>query len=159
MKIILVACAILMSSVAFAQKSCTLWLGDVFDSTQALKQTAEKYLQMQTKLVPNEAGVMNIYEMKDDNGLALIKIWMKPKKVVVNGAMTNVYVISSYKITSVAEKIDELYNAMKAKVAGCTMESSAANTIFTNGRMTIDKQGGDFSKRNLPMVTLTVMGK
>jgi hypothetical protein len=160
MKSIILATLLLIGSASFAQEnSCNLWVGEPFESTTALKETAEQYLEMQTKLIPNEAGVKNMYEMRDDNGLAIIKIWMKPKKVVVAGAMTTVYVISSYKITSVSEKIDVLYKAFQAKVSSCTAESSAVSTTFGANKMTIDKQGGDFSKKNIPMVTLTVTAK
>jgi hypothetical protein len=160
MKTIILASMLLISGAAFAQqKTCTLWLGDVYDSTTALKETAEQYLQMQTKLIPNEAGVKNIFEMKDDNGLALIKIWMKPKKVLQAGTMATVYVISSYKITSVAEKIDALYKALQGRVAHCTTEASMITSSFGMNKMFIEKQGGDFSKKNLAMATLTVTAK
>ncbi len=160
MKNLFVAAALLLSSTAFTQdKPCTLWLGDTQDSASAIKQIAERYLEMQTKLAQGETSVSNIQELKDDNGLALIKIWMKPKKVVVAGAMTTTYVISSYKITSLSDKIDLLYNALKSKVMQCTSESTAANTLFGVNKMVIEKQGGDFSKKNLPMATLTVTAK
>jgi hypothetical protein len=160
MKNILLLSLFFVSSAAFAQeKSCSLWLGDVYDSTGAIQKTAEQYLGIQTKLLPNEAGVKNIFEMRDDNGLAIIKIWAKPKKAVVNGAMATVYVISSYKISSVAEKIDVLYKALQNKVSPCTTETTGVNTVFGNSKMFIEKTGGDFSKKNLPMATLTVTAK
>lgn len=160
MKTIILASLLFISGAAIAQdKPCTLWLGDVYDSTNALKQTAEQYLQVQTKLLPTPAGVKNMYEMRDDNNLAIIRIWMKPKRVLSAGAMTTEYVISSYKITSLAENIDALYKALQAKITACTTESAAMNTVFGANKMFIEKQGGDFSKKNIPMATITVTAK
>ena len=160
MKNILLAGFILFSSAAYSQEnSCKLWLGEAYESSKDIKLTAEKHLDISTKVIPNEPGVTNIYQMQDDNGFALIKIWTKPKKMVVGGAMTTVNVISSYKITSLSDKIDLLYKALQDKVTSCTLEASAVNTVFGTSKMFIEKSGGDFSKKNLPMATLTVTAK
>ena len=99
MKSIFFACFLIVSSLAIAQdKTCTLWLGDVSESTSNIKQFVEKQVEIQTKLLPAETN--NIQEMRDDNELAQIKIWLKPKKTLVNGSMATVYTISSYKIVS-----------------------------------------------------------
>ena len=82
MKSIFFACFLIVSSVAIAQnKTCNLWLGDPSDSTNIIKQFAEKYLEIQTKLLPAETNT--IQEMRDDNELAQIKIWLRPKKMLV----------------------------------------------------------------------------
>lgn len=68
-----------MGSAAMAQQPvCNLWLGDAADSTTCIKQFAEQYLEIPTKLLP--AGDNKIQLMQDDNQLAQIKIWLKPKK-------------------------------------------------------------------------------
>jgi hypothetical protein len=158
MKSIFFACFLVVSSVAIAQdKPCTLWLGDVSDSSQNIKQFVEKRLEIQTKLQPAETN--NIQEMKDDNELAQIKVWLKPKKMLVKGAMATVYAISSYKIVTLSNKIDELYTALVNKVQPCTTETTAMNTLFGNNKMFIERHSGGFGKKGLPMSTLTVTAK
>ena len=89
MKSIFFAFFLIISSVAIAQdKTCTLWLGEVSESTNNIKQLVEKHLEIQPKLQPATAN--NIQEMRDDNELAQIKIWLKPKKMLVkNSAVYN----------------------------------------------------------------------
>lgn len=158
MKSIFFACFLLVCSEAFAQdKTCNLWLGDSSDSTNNIKQFAEKYLEIPTKLLPAEAS--NIREMRDDNELAQIKIWLKPKKMLVNGAMATIYTISSFKIVSLSDKIDALYAALVSKVQVCTTESTAMNTMFGNSKMFIERNSGGFGTKGLPMSTLTVTAK
>ena len=158
MKNIFFACFLIVCNGAFAQdKTCNLWLGDLSDSTQNIKQFAEKYLEIQTKLLPAEAN--NIQEMRDDNELAQIKIWLKPKKILVSGAMTTVFTISSFKIVSLSDKIDELYAALVNKVQPCTTETTKMNTVFGNSKMFIERNSGGFGTKGLPMSTLTVTGK
>ena len=158
MKTIFFACFLLVSSGAFAQdKTCNLWLGDLSDSTQQIKQFAEKYLEIQTKLLPADAD--NIQEMRDDNELAQIKIWLKPKKMLVSGAMTTVFTISSFKIVSLSDKIDALYAAFVNRVKPCTTETTAMNTVFGNSKMFIERNSGGFGTKGLPMSTLTVTAK
>ena len=158
MKSIFFACFLLISSVAVAQdKTCNLWLGDGSDSTNNIKQFAEKYLGIQTKLLPAET--ITIQEMRDDNELAQIKVWLKPKKMLVNGAMTTVYTISSFKIVSLSDKIDELYTAFVNKVQACTTETTTMNTVFGNSKMFIERNSGGFGKKGLPMSMLTVTAK
>ena len=158
MKSIFFACFVIVSSGAFAQdKTCNLWLGDLSDSTQNIKQFAEKYLEIQTKLLPADAN--NILEMRDDNELAQIKIWLKPKKMLVNGAMTTVYTISSFKIVSLSDKIDALYAALVNKVQACTTETTTMNTVFGDNKMFIERNSGGFGTKGLPMSTLTVTVK
>jgi hypothetical protein len=155
MKSIFLACFLSFSSVAFAHdKTCTLWLGDVSDSTNSIKQFAERYLEIQTKLLPAENS--NIQEMRDDNELAQIKIWLKPKKVLVNGAMATVNTISSFKIVSLSDNIDELYTALSSKIESCTTETTPMNTLFGKSRMFIERNSGGFGTKSLPMSTLTV---
>jgi hypothetical protein len=158
MKSIFFACFLVVSSVAIAQdKTCTLWLGEVSESTNNIKQLVEKQLEIQTKLQPADAN--NIQEMRDDNELAQIKIWLKPKKIAVNGAMTTVHAISSFKIVSLSDKIDGLYTALVNKVQPCTSETTAMNTVFGNSKMFIERHSGGFGKKGLPMSTLTVTAK
>ena len=158
MKSIFLACFLIVSSVAIAQdKACTLWLGDVSESNNNIKQFVEKHLEVQTKLLP--AGTNNIQEMRDDNELAQIKIWSKPKKMLVNGAMTTVNTISSYKIVSLSDQIDKLYTALRSKVQACTTETTAMNTLFGNNKMFIERHSSGFGKKGLPMSTLTVTAK
>lgn len=158
MKSIFFACFLIVSSGAFAQdKTCNLWLGDISDSTRNIKQFAEQYLEIQTKLLPAEAN--NIQEMRDDNQLAQVKIWLKPKKMLVSGAMTTIYTISSFKIVSLSDKIDVLYTALVTKVQACTTETTAMNTLFGNSKMFIERNSGGFGKKGLPMSTLTVTAK
>jgi hypothetical protein len=158
MKSIFFACFLIVSSVAIAQdKTCNLWLGEVSESTTNIKQFAEKYLEVQTKVLPAEAG--NIQEMRDDNELAQIKIWLKPKKMLVNGAMSTVYTISSFKIVSLSDKIDGLYTALVNKVQPCTTETTTMNTVFGNNKMFIERTSSGFGKKGLPMSTLTVTAK
>src|SRR5690349_22000365 len=126
MKSIFFVCFLIVSSAAIAQdNTCNLWLGDASDSTNSIKQFAEKYLEIQTKLLPAETNT--IQEMRDDNQLAQIKIWLKPKKVLVSGAMATVFTISSYKIVSLSDKIDALYAALVNKVQPCTSKTTAMN--------------------------------
>ncbi len=158
MKSIFFACFLIVGSGAFAQdKTCNLWLDDISDSARNIKQFAEKYLEIQTKLLPAEAS--NIQEMRDDNQLAQIKVWLKPKKMLVSGAMTTVYTISSFKIVSLSDKIDALYAALVSKVQACTTETTAINTIFGNSKMFIERNSGGFGNKGLPMSTLTVTAK
>ena len=158
MKSIFFVCFFIVSSVAIAQdNSCNLWLGDASDSTNNIKQFAEKYLEIQTKLLPAETNT--IQEMRDDNQLAQIKIWLKPKKILVSGAMTTVFTISSFKIVSLSDKIDALYAALVNKVQPCTTETTAMNTVFGNSKMFIERNSGGFGKQSLPMSTLTVTAK
>ncbi|WP_207493803.1 hypothetical protein [Aridibaculum aurantiacum] len=158
MKNIFLFCFLLVGSVAMAQDSkCNLWLGEVSESTSSIKQLAEKHLQLQTKLVPSETA--NIQEMRDDNELGQIKVWLKPKKMLVNGAMATVYTISSFKVVSLSDNIDALYAELVDKVKSCTSETSATNTVFGNNKMYIERNGGGFGKKNLPMATLTVTVK
>ena len=158
MKSIFFACFLIIGSAAIAQDTtCTLWLGDLSDSTNNIKQFAEKYLEIPTKLMPAETST--IQEMRDDNELAQIKIWLKPKKMLVSGAMTTVYNISSFKIVSLSEKIDQLYTALVKRVQACTTETTNMNTLFGNSKMFIQRTSGDFGKKSLPMSTLTVTAK
>jgi len=158
MKSIFFACFLIVSSAAIAQDStCNLWLGDISDSTSNIKQFAEKYLDIQTKLLPAEDN--KIQEMRDDNQLAQIKIWLKPKKMLVSGAMTTAYTISSFKIVSLSDKIDALYTALVKKVKACTTETTAINATFGNNKMFIERNSGGFGKQGLPMSTLTVTAK
>jgi len=158
MKSIFFACFLIVSSVAIAQdKTCTLWLGDVSESNNNIKQFVEKHLEVQTKLLPAETN--NIQEMRDDNELAQIKIWLKPKKMLVNGAMTTVNTISSFKIVSLSNKIDELYTALVNKVQACTTETTTMNTLFGNNKMFVERHSGGFGKKGLPMSMLTVTAK
>src|SRR4051794_26233300 len=129
MKSIFFACFLIVSSIAIGQdNTCNLWLGDSSDSINNIKQFAEKYLEIQTKLLPAETNT--IQEMRDDNQLAQIKIWLKPKKVLVSGAMTTVFTISSFKIVCLSDKIDGLYAAFVNNVQPCTTETSKMNTVF-----------------------------
>ena len=158
MKSIFFACFLILSGAAFAQNNtCNLWLGDISDSTSNLKQFAEKYLEIQTKLLPSEDN--KIQEMRDDNELAQIKIWLKPKKMLVSGAMATVYTISSFKIVSLSDKIDALYAAFVSKVQTCTTEMTAMNTVFGDNKMFIERNSGGFGTKGLPMSTLTVTAK
>jgi hypothetical protein len=158
MKSIFFACFLIVSSAAIAQdNTCNLWLGDGSDSTNNIKQFAEKFLEIQTKLLPSETNT--IQEMRDDNELAQIKIWLKPKKMLVSGAMTTVYTISSFKIVSLSDKIDALYAPLVNKVKACTTETTAMNTMFGNNKMFIERNSGGFGKKGLPMSTLTVTTK
>ena len=155
MKSIFFACFLLVSSVTIAQdNTCNLWLGDGSDSTNNIKQFAEKFLEIQTKLLSSETNT--ILEMKDDNELAQIKIWLKPKKMLVSGAMTTVYTISSFKIVSLSDKIDALYTTLAGKVQACTTQTSALNTVFGNYKMFIERNSGGFGNKGLPMSMLTV---
>lgn len=158
MKSIFFAFFLIVSSAAIAQDStCNLWLGDASDSITNIKQLAEKYLEIQTKLMPSEDN--KIQEMRDDNQLAQIKIWLKPKKILVSGAMTTVYTISSFKIVSLSDKIDALYAALVSKVQACTTETTTMNTVFGHNKMFIERNSGGFGTKGLSMSTLTVTAK
>ena len=158
MKNFLFACFLMISSVGIAQtKTCNLWLGEVAESTNNIKQLVETNLELQTKLLP--AAANNIQEMRDDNELAQIKIWLKPKNMVVNGAMTSVYTISSFKVVTLSDKIDALYTELVNKVQACTTETTPMNTVFGNSKMTIERNSGGFGKKGLQMSTLTVTAK
>ena len=158
MKNFLFACFLMFSSVGIAQtKTCNLWLGEVAESTNNIKQLVETNLELQTKLLP--AAANNIQEMRDDNELAQIKIWLKPKNMVVNGAMTSVYTISSFKVVTLSDKIDALYTELVNKVQACTTETTPMNTVFGNNKMTIERNSGGFGKKGLQMSTLTVTAK
>lgn len=155
MKSIFLACFVIVSSAAIAQNNtCNLWLGVSSDSSTNIKQFAEKYLEIQTRLLPAETST--IQEMQDDNDLAQVRIWLKPKKVLASGAMTTVYTISSFKIVSLSDKIDALYAALGSKVQACTTQTTPTNTVFANGKMFIERNSGGFGKKGLPMSTLTV---
>jgi len=158
MKSIFFACFLFVSSVTFAQdKTCNLWLGEVSQSTNNIKELVDKNLAIQTQLLPTSTNT--IQEMRDDNDLAQIKIWLKPKQMVVDGAMKTVYAISSYKIVSLSDKIDALYKELVNKVQPCTSETTATNTVFANYKMVIERTSGGFGKKGLPMSTLTVTAK
>lgn len=158
MKSILFACVLMISSVSFAQdKTCNLWLGETADSTRPIQQLVEKHLELQTKLLPAEAG--NIQEMRDANDLVQIKVWTKPKKMLVSGAMTTVQTISSFKVVTLSDKIDELYNLLVARVKPCTSESTSMQTLFGSNKIFIERQSGGFGTKGLPMATLTVTPK
>ena len=158
MKNIFFACFLMVSSVAIAQdKTCTLWLGEVSESTNNIKQLVEKNLEIQTKLLP--AAANNIQEMRDDNELAQIKVWLKPKNMVVNGSLTTVYTISSFKVVTLSDKIDGLYTEFVNKVQACTSETTTMNTVFGNNKMFIERNSGGFGKKGLQMSTLTVTAK
>jgi hypothetical protein len=158
MKSIFFACFLIFSCVALGQnKMCNLWLSDTSASTSSIKQIAEKYLEIQTKPISGAAN--NIQEMRDDNELAQIKIWLKPKKMLVSGAMNTVYTISSFKIVSLSDKIDGLYAALVKEVQPCITETTAMNTTFGNNKMFIEKNSGGFGKKGLSMSTLTVTAK
>lgn len=158
MKSIFFVCFLIASSAAIAQdKTCNLWLGDQSQSTTNIKQFVEKNLEIQTKLLPADAN--NIQEMRDDNELAQIKIWLKPKKVLVNGALNTVNVISSYKVVSLSDQIDKLYNALVKEVQACTTETTTMNTVFGPNKMFIVRESGGFGKKGLTMSTLTVSVK
>lgn len=158
MKSIFFLCFLIVGSVAMAQdKSCTLWLGEVAESTSKIQQMVDKQFELQTRLVPAETPT--IQEMKDANDLAQIKVWLKPKKTLVNGAMATVYTISSYKIVTLSDKIDELYKALVERVQPCIIETNAMNTVFGSSKMVIERHSGGFGKKGLPMSTLTVTPK
>jgi hypothetical protein len=158
MKSIFFACFLIISSAAIAQNNtCNLWLGNISDSTNNIKQFAEKYLEIQTKLLPAEDN--KIQEMRDDNQLAQIKIWLKPKKMLVSGAMATVYTISSFKIVSLSDKIDALYAAFVSKVQPCITETTNMNTVFGDNKMFIERNSGGFGTKGLPMSTLMVTAK
>ncbi len=38
-------------------------------------------------------------------------------------------------------------------------ESTNASAVFSYGKMAVEKQGGDWSKKNIPMATLTITSK
>ncbi len=155
MKSIFFACFLVVSSGIFAQdKTCNLWLGNSSDSTNSIKQFAEKYLEIQTKLQPSETNI--ILEMKDDNQLAQIKIWLKPKKMLVSGAMATFYTVSSFKIVSLSDKINALYTALAGRVQACTTQTTAMNTTFGNDKMFVERNSGGFGNKGLAMSTLTV---
>jgi hypothetical protein len=158
MKSIFFACFLFISSVNFAQdKTCTLWLGELSESANHIKQFVEQKLELQTKVLPATAN--NIQEMTDANELAQIKVWLKPKKTLVNGAMATVYAISSFKIVTLSDKIDELYKEFSNKVQACATEATAMNTVFGNNKMFIERHSGGFGKKGLPMSTLTITVK
>ena len=131
-------------------------MGDANDSMNIIKQTAEKFLDAELR-PSGEQESKTVYEMRDKEGVAIVKIWMKSKKTVVGGNITTTYSVSSFKITGIAEKIDILLNALKEKVAGCSIVTGTT-VVFGSGKMSVEKQGGDWSKQNLPMATLTVTG-
>jgi hypothetical protein len=158
MKSIIFACFLFVTGIASAQdKTCTLWLGELSESSNNIKQFVETKLELQTKVLP--AAANNIQEMKDDNDLAQIKIWLKPKKTLVNGAMATVFTISSFKIVTLSDKIDELYKELSNKVLACVTENTTTNTVFGNNKMFIERHSGGFGKKGLPMSTLTVTVK
>ena len=157
MKFFLLAFLLCIIQIAIGQnKECKLWLGEPYDTIDVIKQTAEKYLQFELKQLPNEDNIKTMYEMRDSEGLCILKIWMKQKKVLVGGAMTSSYTINSIKITCLAERIDAFFTVLKEKVAVCTTEATKTNAVFSSGKMFIENQGGDFSKKNIALLTLTI---
>lgn len=158
MKWFFFACLLVISGITNAQdKTCTLWIGEVADSSGNIKEFVEKHLDIQTRLQPATAN--NIQELRDDNELAQIKVWLKPKKTLLNGAMATTYTISSYKIVTLSNKIDELYAALGGQVKPCTTETTPMNTMFGTNKMFIERSSGGFGKKGLPMSTLTVTVK
>jgi len=157
MKTVLFTLLLLVCGQCFAQeKECSrLWLNDPFDSVDVIKRTAEEYLQTQLQMTNNEGSKM-MYEMKDQNDLNQLKIWMKQKKSVVGGNVTTIYVTSSFKVTGPAERIDALFNALKNKVGGCISAPTDNSFSFATGKVTVEKQGGDWSKKNIQMETMTI---
>lgn len=143
--------------MAFGQnKECKLWMGDPYDSISVMKAMAEKYLQFELKMTANEEGIKTMYEIKDNDELCQIKIWMKSKRILAGATMTTIYSINSIKIVTLTERIETLFAALKEKVADCTSNSTKTNAVFSSGKMLIENQGGDWSKKNLPMSTLTI---
>ena len=76
--------------------------------------------------------------------------------MMVNGAITTVYSISSFKIVSLSDKIDALYTALVNKVQACITETTTTNTVFKNNKMFIERNSGGFGQKGLAMSTLTV---
>jgi hypothetical protein len=158
MKNILFASFLFISTVVSAQdKTCNLWLGEPSESSSNIQQLVEKHLEIKTKPVP--AVNNNILELRDDNELVQIVFWLKPKKTLVKGAMTTVYTISSFKIVTLSDKIEELYSQLSGKVLACTTETVGKNTVFGDYKMFIDKNSGGFGKKATPLWTLTVTAK
>lgn len=157
MKYTVLIWALLLHFSSYAQpKECsTLWMGDTYDSVDVFKKTAEQYLQTSLKLLPNE-GVKTMYEMQDEGGISSLRVWMKQKKVVAGGSVSTIYVISSFKITGVTENIEALFAALQSKVKDCILQNSGSGTTFSYGKMTVEKQGGDWSKKNISLSTLTL---
>jgi len=73
--------------------------------------------------------------------------------------MNTAYTISSFKVVSLSDKIDQLYTALVNKVKECTTETTAMNTSFGNNKMFIERNSGGFGKKGLTMSTLTVTAK
>jgi hypothetical protein len=157
MKNFILASILLIGNAAFGQsKECSsLWLGSAPDSIEVIRKTAEEFLQTQLKMANNE-GIRTIYEMNDNEGVSLLKVWMKGKKTIAGGTVTTTYSVNSYKITGVDERIQSLFNSFKEKVAPCTTTSSDLSIVFATGKITVEKQGGDISKKNIPLWTMTV---
>lgn len=157
MKNFFILLSVLFSSAAFGQnKEChNLWLGGTYDSTEKIRQITEQYLQTQLQLTNNE-GSKTVYELKDKEDITDLKIWMKQKRSVVGSDVTIIYQISSFKVVGPAERIESLFNALKQKVSGCSTATSDLSVSYATGKITVEKQGGDWSKKNIPMWTLTV---
>lgn len=146
-----------LTGTSFGQKKpCKLWLGDSYDSIALIKEMAEKYLEFNLKMTPNDENNKTTYELKDSGDFCNVRIWMKSKKVVVGTAITTLYFINSIKIVCISDRIETLFNALKEKVAECTSQSSKTGAIFSSGKMSVENQGGDWSKKNIPMSTLTI---
>lgn len=160
MKSIFLVSTLLFCQITFCQtnqnKECKLWLGDPYDSISLIKAMAEKYMQFELKMVANDENIKTMYELKDNDELCQIKIWMKSKKVLTGTTLITFYLINSVKIVSLSERIDNLFSALKEKVADCISVSTKTNAVFSSGKMFIENQGGDWSKKNLPMSTLTI---
>jgi hypothetical protein len=126
----------------------------VSESNNNIKQFVEKTpgCTNQTLACPNQQYT----EMRDNNELAQIKIWSKPKKMLVNGAMTTVNTISSFKIVSLSNKIDELYTALVNKVQACTTETQQ-RYLFGNNKMFIERPVAALAKRACQCLRLRLL--
>lgn len=157
MKFLSVLASVLMISFSLSaqQQNCNLWLGDTYDSIEVIKQTTEKFLGTQLKMLPNE-DVKTMYEFRDADEFAQMKVWMKQKKAVSGGTLTTFYAMNSFRIIGEAERIQALFNFLKEKVSGCAGATTELSVQFGGGKMSIEKQGGDWSKKNVQLYTLTV---
>ena len=124
----LVSC-LFLCQISFSQttqtKECKLWLGEPYDSISLIKSMAEKYLQFELKMVANDESIKTMYEIKDNDELCQIKIWMKSKRILVGTSMTTFYFINSIKIVTLTDRIETLFAALKEKVVDCTGVSTA----------------------------------
>ena len=156
MKSIIAAIILIISHQALAQqKDCSLWLGAPYDSISLIKDTAEKYLQADLVL-SGSPEVKTMYELKDSEELNVIKIWMKGKRTVVGSTITTIYSISSIRITSLAERIERLLQAFKANLSDCNASSTSSTLMVGNTKLIVEKQGGDWSKKNIALSTMTI---